>query len=94
MEGLNVARRFGMMTEEDFGFSPTYAFQWPSGYEKYLRAMHNRVKQIYQMDNTTLEAIQNIIKNCIEHMDDGGELSVTMVDTNIFTSKTSPSEAA
>ena len=35
--------------------------------------------------NWTVEAIQNIIKNCIEHMDDGGELSVTMVDTNIFT---------
>ena len=26
--------------------------------------------------NWTVEAIQNIIKNCIEHMDDGGELSV------------------
>ena len=35
--------------------------------------------------NWTVEAVQNIIKNCIEHMDDGGELSVTMVDTNIFT---------
>ena len=38
--------------------------------------------------NWTVEAIQNIIKNCIEHMDDGGELSVTMVDTNIFTQLT------
>ena len=35
--------------------------------------------------NWTVEAIQNIIKNCIEHMDDGGELSVSAVDTNIFT---------
>ena len=60
IEGLNVARRFGMMTEEDFGFAATYAFQWPSGYEKYLRAMHNRVSKIYRIDNTTLEAIQNI----------------------------------
>lgn len=38
--------------------------------------------------NWTVEAIQNIIKNCIEHMDDGGELSVAMVDTNIFTQLT------
>ena len=38
--------------------------------------------------NWTVEAVQNIIKNCIEHMDDGGELSVTMVDTNIFTQLT------
>ncbi|MBO4775056.1 MAG: HAMP domain-containing histidine kinase [Lachnospiraceae bacterium] len=38
--------------------------------------------------NWTVEAIQNIIKNCIEHMDDGGELSVSTVDTNIFTQLT------
>ena len=38
--------------------------------------------------NWTVEAIQNIIKNCIEHMDDGGELSVEMVDTNIYTQLT------
>ena len=38
--------------------------------------------------NWTVEAIQNIIKNCIEHMDDGGELSVEMIDTNIYTQLT------
>ena len=38
--------------------------------------------------NWTVEAIQNIIKNCIEHMDDGGELAVSTVDTNIFTQVT------
>ncbi len=38
--------------------------------------------------NWTVEAIQNIIKNCIEHMDDGGELSISTVDTNIYTQLT------
>ena len=38
--------------------------------------------------NWTIEAIQNIIKNCIEHMDDGGELSISSVDTNIYTQLT------
>ena len=38
--------------------------------------------------NWTVEAIQNIIKNCIEHMDDDGELAVSTVDTNIFTQVT------
>ena len=38
--------------------------------------------------NWTVEAIQNIIKNCIEHMNDGGELSVSTVDTNIYTQLT------
>ncbi len=34
--------------------------------------------------NWTVEAIQNIIKNCIEHMDMGGALTIMAEDTNIF----------
>ena len=34
--------------------------------------------------NWTVEALQNIIKNCIEHMDDGGTLSIETKDTNLF----------
>lgn len=34
--------------------------------------------------NWTVEALQNIIKNCIEHMDDGGTLSISTGDTNIY----------
>ena len=32
----------------------------------------------------TVEAIQNIVKNCIEHMDKGGSLKVSLTDTSIF----------
>jgi signal transduction histidine kinase len=35
--------------------------------------------------NWTVEALQNIVKNCIEHMDDGGELIIGTMDTNLFT---------
>lgn len=38
--------------------------------------------------NWTVEAIQNIIKNCIEHMENGGQLFVSLADTNIFTQLT------
>ena len=34
--------------------------------------------------NWTVEALQNIIKNCMEHMDEGGVLSVATNDTNIY----------
>ena len=34
--------------------------------------------------NWTVEAIQNIVKNCIEHMDKGGSLKVSLTDTSIF----------
>ncbi|MBQ6361271.1 MAG: HAMP domain-containing histidine kinase [Lachnospiraceae bacterium] len=34
--------------------------------------------------NWTVEALQNIIKNCIEHMDDGGTLFIETNDTHLF----------
>ncbi|WP_026504866.1 sensor histidine kinase [Butyrivibrio sp. NC3005] len=34
--------------------------------------------------NWTVEALQNIIKNCIEHMEEGGSLSIRAEETNIF----------
>ncbi|MDO5133126.1 MAG: HAMP domain-containing sensor histidine kinase [Eubacteriales bacterium] len=34
--------------------------------------------------NWTTEALQNIIKNCCEHMDRGGVLTIETEDTNIF----------
>ncbi|MBO4457061.1 MAG: HAMP domain-containing histidine kinase [Butyrivibrio sp.] len=34
--------------------------------------------------NWTLEALQNIIKNCFEHMDAGGQLKIETDDTNLF----------
>ena len=42
-------------------------------------------EQIINCDrNWTVEALQNIIKNCIEHMEDGGKLSVSAADTSIY----------
>ena len=34
--------------------------------------------------NWTIEAIQNIVKNCYEHMESGGTLSIETEDTNLF----------
>lgn len=34
--------------------------------------------------NWTVEALQNIVKNCIEHMDAGGELEIATLDTALF----------
>jgi signal transduction histidine kinase len=34
--------------------------------------------------NWTIEALQNIVKNCIEHMESGDVLSISTSDTNIY----------
>ncbi|MCR5716349.1 MAG: sensor histidine kinase, partial [Lachnospiraceae bacterium] len=35
--------------------------------------------------NWTVEALQNIVKNCIEHLSDGGWLSIAASETNLYT---------
>ncbi|MBP3754024.1 MAG: HAMP domain-containing histidine kinase [Lachnospiraceae bacterium] len=35
--------------------------------------------------NWTMEAVQNIIKNCIEHMEEGGVLGIETSETNLYT---------
>ena len=53
-----------------------------------LRGISNIVNTIgtsFKCDkNWTIEAIQNIIKNCIEHMESGGTLTISSEDTNIY----------
>lgn len=49
-QGLQLARQFGMMTEGDYG--KHFFFKWPSGYEKYRRAMRYRTEQIYMFDDS------------------------------------------
>ena len=53
-----------------------------------LRGISNIVNTIgtsFKCDkNWTTEAIQNIIKNCIEHMENGGTLTISSEDTNIY----------
>lgn len=57
-QGLNIARRQGVMSLADFP-DPTFisGYLWQSGYDKYIRAMHNRVKEIITIDATTQEGI-------------------------------------
>ena len=49
-QGLQLARTYGMMTEEDYG--KHFLFKWVSGYEKYLRAMHYRADKIYTYEDS------------------------------------------
>lgn len=57
-QGLNIAKQQGAMSLADFP-DPTFisGYIWASGYDKYIRAMHNRVKEIFTIDATTQEGI-------------------------------------
>lgn len=53
---------------------------------KNISSIVNTIGVLIKCDNNwTVEAIQNIIKNCIEHMENGGALTISVEDTNIYT---------
>ena len=45
-QGLQLAKNFGIMSEADYGNPSLYNFFWATGYDKYVRAMHNRATEI------------------------------------------------
>ena len=51
-DGLKLAKFYGIMSEADYGFSGVYSFAWATGYEKYVRAMHNRATEILYFNDS------------------------------------------
>lgn len=70
-EGLAIARNFGVMTDEDFGFTSVYQFKWTSGYERYLNACRYRVKRIVNLDSSNDADIEKIKEYLYNHSGDG-----------------------
>lgn len=57
-QGLNIAKSQGIMSLADFPDpGSVYGFRWMSGYDKYIRAMHYRAKEIISIDVTSQEGI-------------------------------------
>ena len=65
-EGLTLALRYGIMTESDYGTSSTYQFRWASGFDKYLRAMQYRSREIL-----TFEGSVDLMKRWLYDAGDG-----------------------
>ena len=60
-QGLNIAKSQGIMSLADFP-DPTsvYGFPWMSGYDKYIRAMHYRAKEIISIEVTDQAGIDKV----------------------------------
>ncbi len=69
-QGLNIAAKYGIMTEDAYGYSSVYQFKWASGYEKYLEAMRWRVAEVYTFNAETAEDI-SLIKQYLYNKGDG-----------------------
>ena len=69
-DGILLSLYSGMMTEADFPVQTSaYSFRWASGYDKYFRAMHWRVKSFEYMDAGSPEGVVSLKR----YLYDGGE---------------------
>lgn len=59
IDALQVGYHNGMMLESDFPVqSSAYQFRWASGYDKYLRAIHYRIRSL---DNITISSPEELV---------------------------------
>jgi hypothetical protein len=73
MHSFEIARRLGMPTEADYGgLAIDDGLIWLSGYDKYYRAMKNRLKKVYRIDVGTPEGL-NTLKHWLTHRLEGAE---------------------
>ena len=67
MDAMQVAYHNGLMTEADFPAQTySYQFRWASGYDKYLRAIHYRIKSLITfnvVDSDSVEAFKQYLYN-------------------------------
>lgn len=72
--GLQIAKRIGVMTEKDYGYSSAYQYKWASGYEKYYNASKYRVKSIFNLKTESSEDILGVK----QHLFNGGLLTFSI----------------
>jgi hypothetical protein len=80
-EGLFLAERYGMMTEDDYGTSSVYSFRWASGYEKYLHALHYRTSEIITMTDS-IPLMKRYLYDCGNGSQPGGVLTFSTQSSN------------
>ena len=80
-QGFYLAQRYGMMTEADYGTSGTYQFRWATGYDKYLRAMGYRVKDIMEFDAADLPSLKQWLYDAADGSSQGALLTFSSQST-------------
>ncbi|MFH1161280.1 MAG: T9SS type A sorting domain-containing protein [bacterium] len=74
--GVNFLHSFhaimeqGQMSNADFGHDTAQLMRgWINGYEKYYRAMKNRIRQVYSIPINSAEGIQTVKQYLFDHLD-------------------------
>ncbi len=80
-EGLFLSKKYGMMTEADYGKSGTYQFKWATGYSKYYNAMKYRTEEILTFPDS-IELLKRYLYDAGDGSHPGGLLAFSTQSGN------------
>ena len=60
-DGIEITMNAGCVSVADFGDESTSDWKWPSGYNKYYKALHYRTKTMSKIDLTRREGIETMM---------------------------------
>lgn len=83
-DGIDITKVAGCMTVADFGDEDAYDFRWPTGYDKYYRAMCYKTKSSSSVDLRTQEGITTLMSYMYDKNDGhpGGGIAVFSISSD------------
>ena len=84
-QGLNIAVKYGVMTEADYGYGSAGQYKWASGYDKYLNAMRYRGRCLYDFPSLAeqdLYLIKSYLYDKKDGLPGGGVLTFSTMSRN------------
>lgn len=68
-DGIEITKTAGCMTVADFGDESAYDFRWPTGYDKYYRAMFYKTKSASTIDLDGEEGVNTLMNYMFDKHD-------------------------
>lgn len=83
-DGIEITKTAGCMTVADFGDETAYDFRWPTGYDKYYRAMFYKTKKSSTVDLNSMEGIHTLMSYMYDKNDGhpGGGIAVFSISSD------------
>lgn len=83
-DGIEITKTAGCMTVADYGDEGSYDFRWPSGYDKYYRAMFYKTKESSTINLRTMEGIYTMMSYMYDKQDGhpGGGIAVFSISSD------------
>ncbi len=86
LQAFDILRWQGQMAQNDYGIDTSFQCSgWPTGYDKYYRGMHNRIREVYAIPINSTEGILTLKNYLYDHLDGSPTGGVACFTTDSWT---------